>query len=137
MRAAKKGFTLIELMIVVLIIAVLAAVITPKFFGVTAKAKRARAEADIHELESACERFKLDVGRYPENLQELLEKPADDEEDAWHGPYVGNRELLDPWQNEYIYEYPGTNRPESFDIASFGADGKEGGEGEDADVTNW
>jgi len=137
MSSRRKGFTLIELMIVVLIIAVLAGIITPKFFGVSEEAKRSRAMSDLKILDGCIERFKLNMGRYPEGLQELIEKPADDEDDKWRGPYIDNKELLDPWGGEYHYEQPGSNRPETFDLASFGADGNEGGEGDEEDVTNW
>jgi len=137
MRFSRRGFTLLELMIVVIIIAVLASMVAPRFFRSKQRAMRARAQADIKILETALERFKLDMDRYPESLDELMVAPADDEEEKWMGPYIRNSELLDPWQNPYAYEMPGTNNPDSFDLASWGADGNEGGEGDDADITNW
>ena len=132
-----KGFTLLELMIVVIIIAVLAALITPKFFGSKEKAMRARTLSDIKVLESAVQRFKLDMDRYPQTLDELVTNPADNDQNKWGGPYVESTAFLDPWQNPYIYECPGTHNTAGFDLVSHGADGKEGGEGDDEDICNW
>lgn len=133
----KKGFTLLELMIVVIIIAVLAAMVTPRFFGSKQKAMRSRAMSDVKVIESAIQRFKLDMDRYPESLDELIAAPADDEEEKWGGPYLENSTFLDPWQQPYYFEAPGTHNTEGFDLASFGADGSEGGEGENEDICNW
>ena len=132
-----RGFTLLELMIVVIIIAVLAAIITPKFFGSKQKAQKARALADIKILESSIQRFKLDMDRYPETLEELVTNPAEDDQKKWGGPYVENTAFLDPWQNPYRYEVPGMHNTSGFDLVSYGADGKDGGEGDDEDICNW
>lgn len=132
----RRAFTLIELMVVILILAILAALIVPKVVGRQDEAKRAKAAADIANLSNALESFKLDTDRYPtteEGLQALQSAPPD--VNNWKGPYLKRAIPTDPWGNEYIYEYPGVNGENSFALASFGADGTEGGEGNNADIT--
>ena len=132
------GFTLIEIMVVVVIIGVLAATIIPQFIGTTHDAKVSAAKGHVAELESALERFNVHMDRYPtaeEGLKALVEAPSA-EDKKWRGPYI---KLLrpDPWGNPYQYRSPGIHHPTSFDVWSRGADGADGGEGEAADIGNW
>jgi general secretion pathway protein G len=132
------GFTLIEIMVVVVIIGVLAATIIPQFIGTTHDAKVSAAKGHVAELESALERFNVHMDRYPtteEGLKALLEAPSA-EDKKWRGPYI---KLLrpDPWGNPYQYRNPGIHHSTSFDLWSRGADGADGGEGEGADIGNW
>lgn len=133
----EEGFTLLELLIVMLIIGLLAAFVAPRMIGKVGKSKATIAKAQIESLCTALDTYKLDTDRYPaqeEGLNALVNKPANAEN--WHGPYLAKKNVpKDPWRNEYVYTYPGNNG--DFDIISYGADGKEGGEGEDADVTSW
>ncbi len=132
------GFTLIEIMVVVVILGVLAATIIPQFMGTTHDAKVSAAKAHVAELESALERFYIHMDRYPateEGLKVLVEPPAGDDK-RWRGPYI---KLLrpDPWSNPYQYKNPGTRHTTSFDLWSRGADNADGGEGNGADIGNW
>ncbi|HAB19353.1 MAG TPA: type II secretion system protein GspG [Verrucomicrobiales bacterium] len=125
-------------MVVVIVLAVLAATIIPQFIGMTTDAKISAAKANISELESALERFFVQMDRYPttaEGLQVLVEAPASDAKN-WRGPYV-KQVRLDPWNHPYQYKRPGTHHPNSFDLWSRGADDAEGGEGPAADIGNW
>ena len=132
------GFTLLEIMVVVIIIGVLAATIIPQFMGTTHDAKVSAAKADVSQLENALERFNLHMDRYPtmdEGLKVLVEAPAG-EDKKWRGPYI---KLLrhDPWGNPYQYRAPGMHHNTTFDVWSRGADGQDGGEGPNADIGNW
>jgi len=133
------GFTLIEIMVVVIILGILAATIIPQFVGTTHDARIAKARSDLATLESALERFALHMdGRYPttdEGLKVLVAPPSEGAK-GWRGPYI--KELRpDPWGNPYAYRFPGIHGAGSFDLWSRGADGADGGEGVNADVTNW
>ena len=133
-----QGFSLIEIMIVVVILGILAATIIPQFMGTTTEAKVGAAKSNIAELESALERFNIHMDRHPtteEGLKVLLQAPSGDES-KWRGPYI---KILrpDPWGNPFQYRRPGTHHPTSFDIWSRGADNAEGGEGDNADIGNW
>lgn len=137
---ANSGFTLIEIMVVVVILGILAATIIPQFIGTTDSAKIGTANSNIAEMQTHIERFSLDVGRYPttqEGLEVLVTAPAN-EEDAknWRGPYI---KLLrdDPWGNPYQYASPSTHGVGQFDVWSMGADGADGGEGDNADIGSW
>ena len=134
-----RGFTLIEIMVVVVIIGILAAAIIPQFIGTTQDAKVSAAKAQVAELESAVDRFYVHMDRYPtaeEGLKVLVDAPAGDDTKKWRGPYI--KQLRnDPWGNPYQYLVPGTHHSASFDIWSRGADGADGGEGENADIGNW
>jgi len=137
-RRRAAGFTLIEIMVVVVIIGVLAATIIPQFIGTTHDAKVSAAKGHVAELESALERFNVHMDRYPtaeEGLKALVEAPSA-EDKKWRGPYI---KLLrpDPWGNPYQYRSPGIHHATSFDVWSRGADGADGGEGEAADIGNW
>ena len=131
-----RGFTLIEIIIVVIIMSLIAALVVPRLFKKVEKSKQQIAKTQIIMIENAVKMFKLDAGRYPsteEGLKALLEKPA--KTNNWDGPYLEKSIPKDPWGQDYLYTYPGKNYV--FEIVSLGADGKEGGEGEDKDVNNW
>ena len=132
------GFTLIEIMVVVVILGILAATIIPQFIGTTQDAKVSAAKSTIAELESALERFNIHLDRHPtteEGLKVLVEPPSG-EDKKWRGPYI---KMLrpDPWGNPYQYRVPGIHHPSSFDLWSRGAGGADGGEGDAADIGNW
>jgi len=134
-----RGFTLIEIMVVVVIIGLLAAVIVPQVVGQVEKARVSKAQQDIASLETALTMFKLDNSKYPgtdQGLQALVVQPSDPTIRHWKpGGYV-KRVQKDPWGNDYQYVYPGTHGGE-YDLFSLGADGQAGGEGEAADIGNW
>jgi general secretion pathway protein G len=137
-RAAQSGFTLIEIIVVVVIIGLLAAVVTQTLSGRTDDARIAKARQDIQAMETALTLFKLDNFRYPtteQGLRALVEKPADPEIRNWkEGGYV-KRLSKDPWGRDYLYESPGTHG--EVDIYTLGADGQAGGEKANADIGNW
>ena len=134
-----RGFTLIEIMVVVIIIGLLAAFIVPKIVGQVDQAKVSKAKADIRALESALTMYRIDNSRYPttdQGLAALTQKPNDPALKNWRtGGYL-DRLSKDPWGNEYQYAYPGTHGKD-YDLYSMGADGQPGGEGLDADIGNW
>lgn len=137
--ARASGFTLIELLIVMVILGLLASLVGPRLFGHLGTSKTKAAKAQIEMVGSALDAYRLDVGRYPnteQGLPALWEKP-NNEADAlkWRGPYLKKRLDKDPWGNDYVYKAPGTRG--EYEMSSHGADGKEGGSGEDADVNSW
>ncbi len=132
---ASRAFTLVEIMVVVIIIGVLAAMIVVPYFGKAGQAKHSVAKHDISVLESAVNMFQQDYGRFPANLSELVTKPADISDDKWSATGIKASNLNDPWGRPFNYTYPGTNW--AFEITSYGADGQPGGEGENADINNW
>ena len=130
------GFTLIELMIVLFILGLLAALVAPRLMGRVGKAKQKTAQAQIQMLATALDLYHLDVGRYPtdeEGLKSLYAKP--ESLSSWSGPYLDKATPKDPWARDYVYKCPGEHGP--YDLYSLGADGQPGGEGENADITNW
>jgi general secretion pathway protein G len=136
----QRGFTLIEIMVVVIIIGLLAAVVVPNFLGNVDKARVTKAKQDIQAIETALTMYKLDNFNYPNGeagLKALVEKPNDPNVKNWRpGGYLEHGRLpKDPWGNEYLYQYPGTHG--DVDIYSLGADGQPGGEGINADIGNW
>ena len=137
-RRRSAGFTLIELMVVVIILGILAATISLQLAGTTEETKRNRARVDIGTLSTAIDTFQLHMDRYPtteEGLNALMTPPSD-AQDRWHGPYL--RDLNnDPWHHPYLYRFPGRRGPRTYDLWSRGADNADGGEGPNADVTNW
>lgn len=140
-KTGSAGFTLIELMIVIIILGILAMYIAPKFMERPGEAKQVKARLDITTFETALKLYKLDSGKYPsteQGLQALVDKPeTGDVPRKWReGGYLEKgRVPRDPWDNEYIYLSPGLKG--DFDIISYGADGAPGGEGEDKDINNW
>ncbi|MBI3584431.1 MAG: type II secretion system major pseudopilin GspG [Nitrospinae bacterium] len=136
-----KGFTLIELMVVVLILGILAAIIAPKIIGRTDDARVTEAKVQIKNLETALKLYKLDTGTYPtteQGLDALIEKPTSGViPKKWReGGYLEVKKIpLDPWSNTYIYISPGLHG--DYDIVSYGADGVRGGEGFDKDIESW
>ncbi|MCX7913035.1 MAG: type II secretion system major pseudopilin GspG [Thermodesulfovibrionales bacterium] len=137
----KRGFTLLEIIVVVFILSILAAIVAPKIIGRTDDARIAEAKVQIKNFETALKLFKIDNGFYPDTqqgLQALIEKPTFGRipQKYREGGYLEQRRIpLDPWGNPYIYISPGVHG--DFDIISYGADGKEGGEGKNADIRNW
>jgi len=132
----RSGFTLIELLVVILILAILAALIVPRVVGKTGDAKIAAAKSDLATLSSALQNFRLDNDRYPtseEGLNALTSAPASGANN-WKGPYLQKAVPLDPWQHEYVYQYPGSNGNDSYLLESYGSDGAPGGEGDAADI---
>lgn len=138
MKRNEKGFTIVELLVVVLIISMLAAFVVPRMLKSLPEAKRKVAKAKMGIIESAIERFYFDCERYPDDSEELgaLLKPPTDLEEKWKGPYCKKSDLEDPWGNPYMYVAEGDRNLGSYDLVSFGADGKDGGEGDDEDIYN-
>ncbi len=136
-----KGFTLIELMVVLVILGVLAGLIVPRIMGRPEEARRMKARIQIQSIETALKLYNLDNGYYPsteQGLQALVDSPAAGQQPkAWRdGGYLEKGKIpQDPWGNDYIYLSPGVNG--DFDITSYGADGEPGGDGKNADVNSW
>ena len=131
-----KGFTLLELLVVVVIIGLLAGFVAPRYFGQVGKSEVNVAKAQLDALEKALDQYRLDVGHYPNGelgLKALVERPPS--EPKWAGPYLRKDVPLDPWGKPYIYKTPG-EKGGDFDIVSYGKDGQPGGTGENADITN-
>lgn len=137
-RAVRRGFTLIEAIVIVVILGVLAAVIAPRFLSRIGQSKQSVAAANAASLASSVDLYRADCGelRDTDTLDILWERPGHTEEGAWQGPYVKNADaLIDPWGNPYELIVPGRKNAADFDIVSYGADGAPGGEGDDADIT--
>ena len=140
-RRNEKGFTLIELMVVIVILGILAGLIVPRIMGRPDEARQAKARIQIESMETALKLYKLDNGSYPtteQGLQALVEAPEVGElAQSWReGGYLEKGKIpKDPWNNEYIYLSPGTQG--DFDLISYGADGELGGEGKNKDIANW
>ena len=141
MKKKRKGFTIIELIVVAIILGMIAAFMVPRIGKKFGRAKREIARAKMGIIEGALVGFQVDCGRFPSEseggLEALLEAPGDVEE-KWDGPYLKASEIIDPWDNPYIYIEEGMINPGSYDLISFGADGVEGGEEgtENADIYN-
>jgi len=135
-REKQRGFTLVEILVVIIIIGMLAALVGPKLFGKVGMAKSKATKAQIELFGTALDAFRLDAGRYPttdEGLRALREKPAG--VDNWQGPYLPKEIPVDPWGRPYVYKSPGDHG--EYDLLSYGLDGVEGGDGENQDVTSW
>ena len=136
-RRAERGFTLVEMLVVISIIALIMALVGPRVLNFLGESKVKAAKIQIESIESALDLYALDTGRYPsasEGLNALMERPAG--ETSWGGPYLkGNAVPNDPWKRPYIYRSPGQHG--AYDIMSYGADGQEGGTGAAADITSW
>ena len=132
----QKGFSLIELLIVMVIIGLLAALVGPRFFGQEKKAKQRAAKGQIALFEAALDNYRLDVGRYPtteQGLQALRDRPEGVEK--WDGPYLKKNVPADPWGNAFVYESPSEHG--DYAIMSYGADGSPGGDDVDTDIASW
>jgi general secretion pathway protein G len=136
MSKVQRGFTLLELLVVLVIIGLLAGYVGPQFFKQIGKSESKTASAQIDGLGKALDQYRLDTGHYPsteQGLAALWVKPAD--EPRWWGPYLRKAVPKDPWGREYQYKAPGDHG--DYDVYSLGKDGREGGDGEDQDITNW
>ena len=136
-KRRSAGFTLIELMLVLVILSAIAAMVVPRLVGRSEEARRKVAEADIKgNLSVALKLYEVDSGRYPtteQGLAALLQKPTSPPVPRdWKGPYI-EQQPLDPWQKSYVYRYPGTHPPRDYDLYSLGPDGVES----DDDIRNW
>ena len=130
------GFTLLELLVVILIIGLLTGIVAPRFLSQIGRSETTTAKAQIANFDKALESFRIDMGRYPtesEGLKALVTAPGGDA--RWRGPYMKDDIPNDPWGTPYVYHYPGT-RGKDFDIVSLGRDRAVGGSGDDADITN-
>jgi general secretion pathway protein G len=128
-----QGFTLLELLVVIVIIGLLAAYVAPRYFSQVGKSEVQVAKAQIDALEKAIEQYRLDTRHLPpadQGLQALVARPAN--EPAWNGPYLKKAVPNDPWGRPYVYKTPGQSG--EYDLASYGRDGRPGGAGEDADI---
>jgi general secretion pathway protein G len=132
----RRGFTLLELLVVMVIIGLLAGYVGPKLFAQIGKSEVKVARAQIDALSKALDQYRIDTGRYPDTSQGLLAlvvKPGD--EARWQGPYLAKTVPVDPWQRPYTYRSPGQYG--EYDLASLGKDGAPGGEGDNIDITSW
>lgn len=135
------GFTLIEILVVVAVLSVLAALVAPNVFQHLGTAKDAAARSQMEMLGAALDAYRLDNGRYPTTQQGLgalrTEPTVEPRPRNWRGPYLRRDVPLDPWGNPYVFVSPGEANPSGYDLISYGADGMPGGDGEDADITSW
>ena len=133
--ALRRGFTLLELLVVILIIGLLTGIVAPRFLSQISRSEVTTARAQMDAFRKAVEAFRIDNGRYPttaEGLDSLVAAPAD--APRWHGPYLQNAIPLDPWGTKYEYRAPGTNGHD-YDLTTLGRDRAPGGSGDDADIT--
>lgn len=132
----RRGFTLLELLVVMVIIGLLVGYVGPRYFSQVGKSEVKAARAQIDALEKALDQYRIDTGRYPSQeagLSALFTRPSN--EAKWEGPYLKKGVPRDPWGNAYVYKIPGEHG--EYDLLSYGKDGQPGGTGEAADVTNW
>lgn len=135
-RRHGRGFTLLELLVVMVIIGLLVGYVGPRYFAQLGKSEIKAARAQIDGLSKALDQFRLDVGHYPtaeQGLASLVERPAN--EPKWGGPYLTKAVPLDPWGHLYVFTIPGEHG--EYELLSYGKDGRPGGEGEAADIANW
>lgn len=130
-RFKTLGFTMIELLIVIVILGLLASLVAPKFFTQLSTAERGIAEAQMNAFETALDTYRLDMGTYPEKLEELRSSEAK----RWNGPYLPKAVPMDPWGNPFIYSRDG-DRDKPYLLMSYGADGQEGGTDQDEDIVH-
>jgi len=132
-RMRSRGFTLVELLLVLVILALIGGLVLPGIIGKAEGAKVKAAASQVSRLSMAVESYYLDTGTTPDSLDQLVEESGG--VGGWNGPYVKPSSLKDPWGREYEYRYPGDHG--DFDIYSLGADGQPGGEGKNADINSW
>ena len=133
-RRKASGFTLVELLVVLAILGMIAAFAAPRVFKYLGSAKTDAAKIQIENLSSGLDLYKLEVGSYPNSLSALVEKPAG--VGKWNGPYLKKRVIpKDPWGKDYVYKYPAKDG--MYELMSYGADGVQGGEGENSDIVSW
>ena len=131
-----RGFTLLELLVVMVIIGLLAGYVGPKLFAQIGKSETKVTRAQVDALQKALDQYRIDIGRYPateSGLAALVVKP--DDEPRWSGPYLAKAVPADPWGRPYVYTSPGQHG--DFDLVSYGRDGQAGGDGDNADITSW
>ena len=136
----RSGFTLIEILVVIVVIAILATLVAPNVFQHVGAAKSATAKSQIEMLGAALDAYRLDNGAYPttqQGLGALWEKPTIDPPVNWRAPYLRKPVPMDPWGRAYLYMFPGQANPTGYDLISYGADGLPGGDGENADILSW
>ncbi len=131
----ERGFTLVELLVVMVIIGLLAALVAPRLFPKLGKGKQAAAKAQIELIGQALDHYRLDTGHYPTTEQGLNALVTNPGVEKWQGPYLKKGLPLDPWGKPYVYQYPGSHG--EYDLYSYGRDGKPGGDGEDEDILSW
>jgi len=132
----RRGFTLLELLVVMVIIGLLAGYVGPKLFAQIGKSETKVTRAQIDALQKALDQYRIDTGRYPATeagLAALVQRPAD--EPRWAGPYLAKAVPADPWGRPYLYQAPGQHG--EYDLLSYGRDGQPGGDGDNADLTSW
>jgi general secretion pathway protein G len=136
-----RGFTLIEVLVVIVVLAMLASLVAPNVFRHVGTARETTAKTQIEMLGAALDAYRLDNGRYPSTEQGLValwQAPTAEPRAAnWRGPYLRKAVPADPWGAPYVYRAPGTQSASGYDLLSLGADGKPGGEGEATDITSW
>ncbi len=139
---SRDGFTLVEILVVIVVIAILATLVAPNVFQHVGRAKDTTARAQMEMLGAAVDAYRLDNDQYPtteQGLAALNTRPSGGPSPRdWRGPYLKKREVpLDPWGRPYVYRSPGIANPEGYDLLTRGRDGREGGTGEDADILGW
>ena len=131
----RGGFTLVEVLLVLIIMVIIGSIVVPNLFGVKAKADIDAAKSQINSLKTVMNTYRLDFNKYPPNLKALMEKPSDKAQaDKWRGPYLEGNLKKDPWDNEYQYLAQGKKNPNGYDMWSNGPDGQSG---TDDDIGNW
>lgn len=130
---SQRGFTLVELLLVLVILALIAGLVLPGIIGKAESAKARAASSQISRISMSVEAFYLDTGLTPSSLSDLVNEPGG--VNGWTGPYIKNSILKDPWGRDYQFRSPGEHG--DFDIYSYGADGQQGGEGKNADINSW
>ncbi len=140
-RLGRRGFTLIEILVVIVVIAILASVVAPEVMRNVDDARWNTTKNQIVSIGSALAKYRMDTGSYPlteDGLEALVNPPGEaSQASKWRGPYMSGSIPLDQWGNPYYYNFPGVYNPNGYDLYSLGADGQEGGEGVNADILSW